>query len=120
MALDEFSGGYYRTEMNVQPYEDGPVIEHGLYNMIDKRVYAQTDAPIMMRVGLDASPYFTISSEAAVPTDVLALPRSWMDDMDIDSRGMHNVFVLKPEHSYVLGQSKKLKKRFENHNINIE
>lgn len=118
MSFEEFSGGYYRTDMNVQSYKDGPVIQNGIYDFINREVYAQTDAPITMRVGLDAGPYFHVSSESAVPTDVLALPREWIDDMDIDERERQNVFLLKPGHSYVLNQSVKLSERFKNHNVN--
>lgn len=121
MTLEEFSGGYYRTEMTVQPYSDGPVIERGLYDRIDNGVYAQTDAPVTVRVGMGSSPYFQLDYESAVPVDVLAMPREWMDDMGIHNEyETQSVYVLKPEHSYVLNQSVKLRERFDNHNINEE
>lgn len=120
MSFEEFSGGYYRTEMNVQPYAAGPVIQNDVYDFINREIYAQTDAPITMRVGLDRGPYFTVSAESAVPTNVLAMPREWMDDMEIHDIERHNVFVLKPGHSYVLNQSVKLSKRFDDHNVNTE
>ena len=106
MVLEEFSNGYYKAEMDIQPYEDGPVIEAGLYDFINRRVYAQTDAPITMRVGLDKGPYFAVSAEGAVPTDVLAMPQEWIDDMDIASRAdSTSVFLLKPAHSHFINQS---------------
>lgn len=120
MSLEEFSGGYYRTEMSVQPYDDGPVIQNSLYDFINREIYAQTDAPITMRVGLDQGPYFTVEAENAVPSDVLAMPREWMDDMEIHDQEARNVFVLKPGHSYVLNQSVKLSKRFDDHNVNTD
>lgn len=104
MTLEEFSGGYYRTKMTVQPYEEGPVIDKYLYDFINREVYAQTNAPITMRVGLNKGPYFTVDGEGAVPTDVLAMPQEWIDDMDISGEA-ESVFLLKPEHSYFINQS---------------
>lgn len=119
MTLEEFSNGYYRTQMTVQPYSDGPVIERGLYDRINDNIYAQTDAPVTIRVGLNGGPYFPVGEENAVPTDVLALPRDWMDDMGIhDECEVRSVFVLKPSHSYVINQSMKIGKKFEKHNVN--
>ena len=119
MTLEEFSGGYYRTEMMVQPYEDGPVIENGLYDLIDKTIYARTNAPITLRIGLAGSPYFKVGCESAIPTDVLAIPRKWMDDIQLhEEYKTHSVFVLKPEYSYLVNQSIVLKERFDNHNVN--
>lgn len=121
MTLSEFSGGYYRTRMQVQPYEDGPVIESDLYDFIDQSVYARTNAPITLRVGLDSSPYFSVESENAVPTDVLAIPQSWIDDMRLhDEYGKENIFVLKPAYSYFVNQSIAIGERFDNHNVNDE
>lgn len=117
MTMEEFSEGYYMTEMNLQPYDDGPVIQGDLYDFIDRRMYSRTNAPIMMRVGLDNGPHFKASGEKAVPMDVLAIPRQWMDDMMVDE-GWQDVFILKPRYAYLLSQSEKLGERFESHNVN--
>lgn len=117
--LDEFSGGYYRAEMSLVPYDDGPVIEQNLYDFIDREIYGSTDAPITARIGLDKGPMFVLSAEGAMPQDALALPRDWLDDMRIhDTKGRHDIFVLKPAHSYFINQSVKLSKRFDAHNVN--
>lgn len=106
MTLEEFSNGYYKAEMDIQPYSGGPVIEAGLYDFINRRVYAQTDSPITMRVGLEKGPYFSVKAESAVPTDVLALPQEWINDMDISVNKQENsIFVLKPDHSYFINQA---------------
>lgn len=115
MTFEEFSGGYYRAEMDVQPYDDGPVIEHELYEHIDNEIYGSSNAPITMQVGLDKGPYFHVDSEAAVPTDVLALP-----DGLIDGAGRQDVFVLKPRHSYLLNRSRVLQERFGDANERSE
>ena len=103
----------------VQPYDDGPVIETGLYDLIDNSVYARTNAPITLRIGLAGSPYFKVGCEAAIPTDVLAIPRKWMDDIQLhDEHSMQSIFVLKPGYSYLVNQSMVLEERFDNHNVN--
>lgn len=104
MNLKEFSNGYYKTEMTVQPYSDGPVIDKYLYDFINREVYAQTDAPITMRVGLNKGPYFSVDGEGAMPTDVLAMPQPWIDDMDLGSE-TESIFLLKPEHSFIINQT---------------
>lgn len=116
--MEEFSGGYYKTEMTVQEYSQGPVIENGLYDYINRKIYAQTNAPITLRVGMDKGPYFPVESEAAVPTDVLALPKEWMDDMMINASDPKSVFILKPAFSYFVNQSVNQRSTFEDHNIN--
>lgn len=95
MMFEEFSSGYYRATMNVQEYEDGPIIEQGLYDFINRNLYLDSDRPVTMRLGLDASASFTVGAESAVPRDVLALPASMTDDT-----GRKNVFLVKPEYYY--------------------
>lgn len=101
MQLEEFSGGYYSLDMDLQPYSDGPVIEAGLYNYIRDNVYAQTDAPITFKLSMDNGAYFKVSAETAIPPSVLALPEAWIENFTGDG-GDNRVFVLKPEHSYLL------------------
>lgn len=101
--IEEFSNGYYRAEMHVEPYEDGPVIEQGLYDHIESNVYAQTDANPLFRVGLDTQPYFMVGYESAIPIDTLGIPKAWFSDFGIDHTvGTVSVFVCKPEQSYYL------------------
>lgn len=116
--MEDFSGGYYRAKMRVHAYEDGPIIESGLYDYIDRKIYARTNAPVTMRVGLQHGPYFTVGSEVAVPPDVLAIPEKWIEDMNISNEETSNVFLLKPSHSYIINQSIQLSERFDNHNVN--
>lgn len=97
--IKEFSGGYYHTTMHVQEYDDGPVIERGLYDFINKKLYLDEDAPVMMRVGLDAGPLFTVEAESAVPRDVLAIPKELTENT-----GMASVFVLKSEYADTVGE----------------
>lgn len=97
--LEEFSSGYYRSEMRVQEYDDGPVIEQQVYDFINRRLYADSTLPVMMRLGLDAGEKFAVKAESAVPKDVLALPQEMFD-----SRGMQSVFVLKPDYIESVGK----------------
>jgi len=97
--IEEFSSGYYRATMNVQEYEDGPVIERSLYDFINRKLYVGSDVPVMMRVGLDAGETFAVGAESAIPRDVLALPQELCSD-----ENESNVFVLKPEYVDTVGR----------------
>lgn len=96
--IEEFSSGYYWTTMHVQEYEHGPVIEQGLYDFINYKLYTEQDVPVMMRVGLDGDELFNVQAEGAIPRDVLALPEEM-----IDEQGKKNVFVLKSEYADTMG-----------------
>lgn len=103
--IEEFSGGYYRAKMTVQPFDDGPSIERGLYDMIEHRIYGQTNAPITMRLGLDAGQMFSPEPEGAMPTDVIGVPTTLLDSMGLHPSAEDvNVFILKPKHAYRLTQ----------------
>jgi hypothetical protein len=97
--IEDFSSGYYRATMDVQEYDHGPVIERGLYDFINRKLYVDSDVPVMMRVGLDASATFEVDAEAAIPQDVLALPPELVPDEDTSS-----VFVLKADYVNTVGQ----------------
>ena len=111
--MEDFSGGYYRTEMTVQPLQRGPSIERGLYDFINREFYYKTDAPITMRVGLSDSIHFRPEAEGGMPTDVLGLPRAMCDDMGVHpSAEKVSVFILKPAHAYLYGQTEKYGEQF--------
>jgi hypothetical protein len=111
--LEDFSGGYYRTTMTVQPLESGPSIERGLFDFINREFYYKTDAPITMRLGLEEGLHIQPSAEGAMPTDVLALPEKLCDEMEVhpSAEGV-SVFILKPAHAYLLNQTQKLGEQF--------
>jgi hypothetical protein len=113
MAIEDFSNGYYKADMSVQPYSDGPTIEQGLYDYIARKVYYKTDAPVTMRVGLNAGPMFSPSAESGIPTNVLGLPLSDIEDSSIHpSDDNVAVFVLKPEFAYLFNSAEKLGEQF--------
>ena len=113
MAIEHFSNGYYKTEMSVQPYKQGPTIERGLYDFIARKFYSQTDTPVTMRVGLDAGPLFRPSAESSIPKDVLGLPLSEIEASSIHpSDDSVSVFVLKPEFAYLFNSSLKMGEQF--------
>lgn len=104
--LEEFSSGYYRAQMSIQPVDRGPVIERGLYDLIARRIYDTTDAPVTMRLGLDAGPRFTPVAENGVPTDVIGLPESLLIEADVHPGDDNaNVFLLKPSAAYRFNQT---------------
>jgi len=113
MAIEDFSSGYYKTEMSVQPYSDGPAIEQGLYDFIKRKFYYNTDTPVTMRIGLNGGPMFTPSPEAGIPTNVIGLTMG-----NIERSGVHpsddnvSVFVLKPEFAYMFNNAERLGNRF--------
>lgn len=111
--IEEFSSGYYSIEMVVCPYEGGPVIESQLHNHLSDEYYSQTDAPVMFRLGLDGHPYFEPSDELSIPVDHIGIPPSWFAENGMDETyGTQRVFVLKPDHSYLLQQPDVLDNRF--------
>lgn len=91
--IEDFSSGYYRAVMDVQEYDDGPVIDTGLYDFINRELYVDTNAPVRMRVGLDAGETFEVGAEGAIPRDVLAVPEEL-----VPNERTSNVFVLKGEY----------------------
>lgn len=113
MAIRDFSNGYYKTEMSVQPYSSGPTIEQGLYDFINRKFYFKTDAPVTMRIGFNGGPMFSPSAESGIPTNVLGMPLS-----DIENSSIHPsddnvaVFVLKPEFAYLFNNAEKLGEQF--------
>lgn len=98
MMIEDFSSGYYHADMDVQPYDNGPVIERSLYDFINQELYVDSDVPVMMRVGFDAGETFQVSAESAIPRDVLALPREM-----VESQHNSDVFVLKSEYADNIG-----------------
>ena len=99
--LKNFSKNYWLAEMEVQPYKEGPVIERGLYDIIDSKIYKRTDAPITMTLGFSGGPTFEPQAESAVPTDVLALPQEMMDQVDVKASEKVTVFIYKPRAAYL-------------------
>jgi len=97
--IEDFSAGYYRTQMRVQEYEDGPVIQQDVYDFINRTLYLDSTKPVMMRLSLDAGDKFVVEAENAIPQDVLALPSKY-----IDERGMTDIFVLKSDYLDTVGE----------------
>lgn len=84
--------------MDVQEYGDGPAIQRELYDFINRELYLDTDAPVMMRIGLDAGETFSVEAEGAIPRDVLAVPEEIVDQF-----GKQSVFVLKSDYIDTVG-----------------
>lgn len=103
MSLEEFSSGYYTLDMQIQSYSDGPVIESGVYDFLNEKIYSQTDAPITMKLSLNNGAYFNVDAENTMPPSVLALPESWVENLSEVPRGhRQKVFILKPSHSHLI------------------
>lgn len=114
MTLEDFSGGYYSLDMHIQPYSEGPVIASTVYDYINREVYSSTDAPVTMKLSLDNGAYFNVGAENAVPSDVLAVPKPWVEQMGVNEDGrVKKVFVLKPGHSYLMHQRQLDAHKFE-------
>lgn len=97
--------------MIVQPYNNGPVIQGDMYDYLQLNIYKETTAPILFRVDFNNTPYFDVSSEYSVPSDVLALPQDMMDEMGITDTGAERyVYILKPGFAFMLSQSNKTSK----------
>lgn len=87
--IEDFSAGYYRAPMQVQTYDNGPAIQRDLYNFINYELYGDS-SPVVMRLGLDADEHFSVDAEGAIPSNVLAVP-----DSMVEQEGEQSVFVLK-------------------------
>lgn len=106
MSIQEFSGGYYSVEMDIQSYEDGPVIDRKLYDEINCGIYQNTDTPITMKTSMDNGIYFSVSPENGVPPFVLALPEKWVDNLDVlDDGRTERIYLVKPSYAYMLQQN---------------
>lgn len=110
--IEEFSSGYYITELRVSPHRSGPTIEAELFDYIDNKLYASTDAPILMR-GQNGS-YFEVMSDFCMPGDVIGLPRELMEDLDDGVDGFResvqenvpvSFFIVKPQKAHYLTES---------------
>lgn len=117
--MEAFSGGYYRLEMGIQPFAEGPAIERGLLDFIEREFYYQTDAPVTMRLGLDRGVTFHPDGVNGMPTDALAIPEPMCDTVGIHpSAESVSVFIVKPAHAYLFSQTEKLGPDWlNNHNI---
>lgn len=112
--LTDYSSGYYSLNLRVTPFEDGPTIDRHLYQYIDEKVYANTDAPVWMRASFQPSPYFRIHGEEPMPADLIGLPPEWMEDLDVDNDNeYHTFFLCKPAHAHFVSQSVLLGDTFE-------
>lgn len=97
--LESFSSGYYRSKMRIERYDDGPAMELGTYDFINRNVYLDSDIPVTISLSLDLTNMFHPTAESAMPTDVLGLP----EDM-INKTGDTWVYVVEPEYVKKLGK----------------
>lgn len=96
--IEDFSGGYYRASMNVQEYDDGPIIERELYRFIQHRLLGGAE-DVIVRVGLDCSEHFRVGYENAVPRETLAVPNTIHEpSASVD------VFILKEDRDVPVGE----------------
>ena len=103
LILEDFSGGYYRAEMVVQPYSDGPAIEQSLYDFIEREFYQDVDMRPVFKFDLDGGPHFKPEREPSIPPDVMAIPESWFDDFGVeDEHSPTSIFIVKPNQSHYL------------------
>jgi hypothetical protein len=112
MKVENFSGGYFKTELRVSEYEDGPTMETETYSFINRQFYANSDGNPMFRFGLDGNPYFEVSAEVSIPADVIGVPREWLADNKIVDGSYQDVFILKPAHADILREARELSRRF--------
>jgi hypothetical protein len=107
--LEPFSAGYYGARMEVQAYDEGPVIEQTLFDYIESSLYQQTDAPPWVRIGMSDSPYFKLDGESGVPGDVLGLPERFIRQHEVlDNGHVHWLLLVKPGYAYMLSTSEQL------------
>ena len=107
--------------MTVQPFEDGPAIEQGLYDLLNRKLYSNTDAPVTMRLELDTGGQFVPQAEGAMPTDVIGMPTDILDSMGIHPSAEDvSVFILKPKNAYQFHQLRAVNNKGQEFNKTFE
>jgi len=101
--IEDFAGGYYKMEMDIQPVESEPQIEQGLYDFINRELYTDATVDITLRLGFDSSVHFSPTAGRSIPKEVLAMPESFIqsDEMMRTTRTT-NVYIVKPEIAQLL------------------
>jgi hypothetical protein len=113
MEVENFSAGYFKIELRISEYQDGPAMEAETHAFINRQFYSHSDGDPVFRLGLDGNPYFEVSAEVSIPADVIGIPREWFADNRIEEGSYQNVFILKPGHADILREATELSKRFE-------
>lgn len=118
--LEPFSAGYYGAKLQVQAYDDGPIIEQTLHDYIEANLYGQTDAPPWARVGMNESPYFQLEGEPGVPGDVLGLPEDFIREYEVlDNGHTHWILLVKPGFAYMLSANDDLQEQLDDFQLQI-
>ena len=103
LTIEDFSGGYYRAEMVVQPYDEGPAIEQSLYNFIEREFYQDSDMRPIFKSNLNGGPHFKPAQESGIPPDVMGIPKGWFEDFGVDDEhSLTSIFIVKPNQSHYL------------------
>jgi len=103
MHVEDFSSGYYKLSMQVEPYTDGPMCSCNLFDFIQREYYGSVESKPIFRLDMDGSPYFTASCENSIPQNVIGLPEHWFDE-PIAERTYHEtpVYLLKPDDAHLM------------------
>lgn len=118
--IEPFSAGYYGARMEVQRYEDGPVIEQTLFDYIESSLYQQTDAPPWVRIGMSDAPYFKLAGEAGLPGNVLGLPERFISQHEVlDNGHIHWILFVNPGFAYMLSASEQLSEYVDDTPFNL-
>ena len=105
MILERFSSGYFKTDLTVVPYEDGPAIDAAVYEYIERTLYASCDTDPMFRFSLDRGEHFQPTPEYSMPADTLGVPKEWYSLYKIDQTTKRQpVFILKPGYAHLMEQ----------------
>jgi len=117
MRVENFSGGYLKTEMQLVEYSEGPAMESETFSFINRQFYSESAGSPMFRLGLGGNPYFEVSTEFSIPTDVIGIPKEWFaDNRVVDDGSYHDVFILKPAHADILREARELSRKFPKDN----
>lgn len=113
-GLTEFSGGYFAADLCAEEYDDGPVVAKQLYDYIEENIYEEADvSPWFTDGDCVGEPYFPVSPEAGLPSDVIGLPKEYMENLGIESDFKPRMFlIVKPSFAAFLSRSILLGMRF--------
>lgn len=114
-GLTEFSGGYFATDLRAEEYSTGPVVARQLYDYIVEELYSETSvAPWFTDGSKVGNPYFRVSPESGLPSDVIGLPERHIEGLDITDDLKPRLFLIaKPSFANFLTMSLTIEERID-------
>lgn len=102
IRIEDFAGGYYRTQLVPQPYDDGPVIESSLYRILEQNFYQDFDMDPVFKTSINGGNYFKPAPEHAIPPETIALPDELYEQIAEPDGTPSSFYIVKPEQNHFI------------------